>query len=153
MADSFKFRLLAGTHNQGGKTYKRGDVIGADDDLTEMFPGMFAREFDRKLAVSPGEEEMSLARLRRNEASNQVQPAQPAAEDDAAETQTQTAVPKAGTDVTDEFKGASEKGLTVTFDNGEYEVTDGDGKVVATVNTKVAAKAAVKKHDDTTDEE
>jgi|GEM_PF-5732298 len=149
MADTFKFRLLAGTHNQGGKTYKRGDVVGSDDDLTEMFPGMFAREFDRKLPASPGEDEMSLSRLRRNEALNQVQPAADTTEHDESE----ASAPKAGTDVTDEFKGAAEKGLTVTFDDGEYEVTDGDGNVVATVGTKVAAKAAVKKHADTTDEE
>jgi len=152
MADTFKFRLLAGTHNQGGKTYKRGDVVGADDDLTDMFPGMFAREFDRNLPVSEGADEVSLARLRRTE-TPQVQPAANPVLMTAADAESETAVPDAGADVTDEFKGAAEKGLSVTLDDGEYKVTDSDGNVVATVGTKVAAKAAVKKHDDTTDEE
>ena len=151
MADTFKFRILAGTHNQGGKTYKRGDVVGSDDDLTDMFPGMFAREFDRNLAVSAGETERSMARLRETQAQPAAAVPDLMTAADAAESE--KAVPDAGADVTDEFKGAAEKGLTVTLDDGEYKVTDGDGNVVATVNTKVAAKAAVKKHDDTTDEE
>lgn len=37
-----KYKVLEGTHIQGGKAHKKGDVVISERDLVVIFPGKFA---------------------------------------------------------------------------------------------------------------
>ena len=41
----YRFKLLAGRHNEGGKVYKQGDVIETDNDLSKLNNG--GQKFER----------------------------------------------------------------------------------------------------------
>lgn len=124
-----RFRLLGVVHSQGGVRYKKGDVLESKSDLDTAFPGMFVRELDLpvrqaapKVVAPPVEVE--------------VEGEDEAGEDDITEA--------AGTDVTDQFVLAEEKGVTVfQKENGKFVVFKGDEEL-KTLDTKTAAKAFLK---------
>ena len=39
-----KFKVLMGTHIQGGKEYKKGDIVTSEEDLATKFVGKFSEE-------------------------------------------------------------------------------------------------------------
>ena len=62
----FRFRLLAGKHHEGGRTYDRGDVIETDNDLSvHNAPGAIKFELLGSSSSNNEEPRQQLRRRRR----------------------------------------------------------------------------------------
>jgi len=48
----FYFRVIAGLHKDGDKTYKKGDVVESNRDLTKLFRGKFVRTIKAETPLS-----------------------------------------------------------------------------------------------------
>jgi hypothetical protein len=48
------FKVKGGTHEQNGKSYKKGDFVDTELPLTEMFRGKFERQFDQETLKDTG---------------------------------------------------------------------------------------------------
>lgn len=156
-AKKYTFRVLAGEHNEGGKTYTKGQVFQSPHPLDEVFMEKFERlggatargrdfgpgfegtsPIDQQVDVSQRKGQNTLTR----DVDEEEEVEEPEAEADADDEAEADA--DRGDDVTDEFDGAKEAALTVFKKGRTYTVYDADdgGQVDA---GELASKAEVKK--------
>jgi hypothetical protein len=129
-----KYKVILGTHSEGGRRYKAGEIVESDEQLDKMFINKFEKVEDSKKA-SPGVSEKSTAALRSEPKPTTTDTGTPATESDAANEKSTMPQGKdtAGaedSDVTKDFAKADEAGFTVHTVEGGYEVRD-DGKVIS----------------------
>ena len=135
---AMKFRLLLGTFSQDGRRYRRDDIILSNVDLAKQFTGVFARELDHGVSVTPGEPEKKVSASAVTDVKSSPAPVS----DEDAEDNADDPTLSYGDDVTADFP-AVKPGVQVFTKNGKYTVVSGQEVVVQEV-TKVAAKAAIK---------
>lgn len=161
-----RFKLIGAAHSEspseGGKRYKRGDVIESTRELDKTFAGKFIRldgpqavpqDFDKTFDSADKVMDKPLHRKVNEEKGEEVEDdeeASPAAEgetEDGEEGEAEKTVTSAlGKDVTNTFGDlASAKDLKVFKKGLDYSVTDADDTEKALNQTQLRKKADVEK--------
>lgn len=118
------FQVEGGSHTEGGKTYKRGEVVHTSNDLAKMFRGKFKEvgvvaKVDPTL-VDPNMEELRRERQERRAA--EMLQAPKAAKAAKSEKTDAAALKARGLDVTERFPRAVDEGFEVMKREKQYHV-------------------------------
>lgn len=123
------FRILAGTHFQSGREFKKGEVVSSSSDLVSVYPNKFELVVEEKPAPIPAAETPSTFPSSVVPASDPA-PASisPDGATPAAAPPTQQATPsevasKLGRNVSDKYPAAAAKDLLVFQRSSSYHVT------------------------------
>lgn len=121
-----QFQLLGPSFNHEGRTYKRGQIVKVDFDLTERFKNSFqevglpmAQTALVDVTIDEVLDEKRRAKLAR------MQDEDPARDEEKPKAKS---VDARGTDVTEKFKAADANGYRVFRLEKEYFVYEGDSK-------------------------
>lgn len=68
-----RFRVIRGIHREGGRSYKKGDILESNIDLCKLFSGRFL-----SLSPKPAKPKVSVARAIKEEPSEEVVPSEEA---------------------------------------------------------------------------
>jgi hypothetical protein len=122
-----QYEMFGGDHEEAdGTVVKNGQVIESDCPLNEMFPGKF-RRYDVAATKTP---------VKRKSA--------PSGEQEGGEQ---------GDDVTSEFEGAAELGMTVVKLGRKYSVVNADGETIQAGVTKAAVVNTIESQSEADSEE
>jgi hypothetical protein len=137
------YKVKAGSHQEGGKIYKAGDVVQSYNDLDHMFPGKFEVLGDRVHSSAPAPVISTGGNVARNSAP-QARPVE--AEEEPEEANPPPLAAKAkptGRDVTKHFPKAVEEDFRVyKTPAGNYNVYDADN-LAKPCNPRPISKAEV----------
>lgn len=142
-----RFKLIAGTSNIFGETYKRGDIIDTPVDLTKMFRNAFVQVHSdptpalRTLPVKAEASEPVQPPVKATP-SSLATPATSQADEDPAEKDPVSTPKPRGRDVTKSFPKALEEDYSVFQVNKLYFVYDNDD-FSKSVNDKGISKSKV----------
>jgi hypothetical protein len=122
-----KFQVLHGVHREGGKVYKKGDVIKSDEDLVKKWDQKF-RKVDEDAKVAEGAESLRAARGEENKEDDE-EGRPPKRSSDSAEATSEDAggegvTSKLGEDVTSDFAEDAGSDLLVLKKGRNWSVAE-----------------------------